>query len=355
MAGSKVRKAVRRAALALAFMVCVTAFVVSAGYTLRPDDQGVRTRLEGFYAEPDASLDVVFVGSSAVYTFFSPLRLWKNTGLTSYIYATPNQSVDMIRFAVEECRKTQPDALYVIELRAMLASQEDRAAIAADLRRLSDNMPYSRTRSRLIAALAQPQERLSHEIDLVKYHDRWKETSWEDVRFLHWGKSDPMKGWQFSDGWEPIEVRDWSAVNATIAPDEANERALEELLAYCRQEGVNAVFIATPFSLARKQAKMFNAVGDTVRQAGYEFWNLTKMADEIGLDFAVDYSDFRHVNTLGAVKCTDWLGARLTEKGVLHSAESDSGSWQACWEEYDPKERASAEKIKKLVEDGGER
>ena len=39
-----------------------------------------------------------------------------------------------------------------------------------------------------------------------------------------------MKGWQFITGWEPIEMRDWSAVNAAIEPDADNVRALETLL-----------------------------------------------------------------------------------------------------------------------------
>ena len=353
MAGFNFRGAMRRLSAAVAFLLCTAVFAASAGYSLRPDDQGVRTRLEGFYAEPAGSLDVVFVGSSAVYAFFSPLRLWRETGLTSYLYATPNQSVDMIRYAIEECRKTQPDALYIVELRAMLATREDRAAIATDLRRLSDKMPYSSTRARLIAALAEPETRLSHEIDLIKYHGRWKDVRWSDLRFLRWGKADPMKGWQFITGWEPIEMRDWSAVNAAIEPDADNVRALETLLEYCRAEGVNAVFLATPFSLSRKQEKMLNATEKTVEAAGYEFWNLTKIPDEIGLDFETDYSDFRHVNMLGAVKCTGWLGARLTEKGVVHAAADDGARWQECWAQYEPREQAAIETI--LEQCGGER
>ena len=162
-----------------------------------------------------------------------------------------------------------------------------------------------------------------------------------------------MKGWQFITGWEPIEMRDWSAVNAAIEPDADNVRALETLLEYCRAEGVNAVFLATPFSLSRKQEKMLNATEKTVEAAGYEFWNLTKIPDEIGLDFETDYSDFRHVNMLGAVKCTGWLGARLTEKGVVHAAADDGARWQECWAQYEPREQAAIETI--LEQCGGER
>ena len=114
-------------------------------YTLRPDDEGVRTRLEGFYAEAPGSLDAVFIGSSAVYAYISPPRLYLDTGIRSYLYATPNQSVLSRRSRRHEStyrrwRRTQPDALYVIELRAMLSSAQDREAIAADM---ADDRQYA--------------------------------------------------------------------------------------------------------------------------------------------------------------------------------------------------------------------
>ena len=126
-------------ALALVLLCMLMTFLHMADYTLRPDDEGVRTRLEDFYAQPRDTLDVVFVGSSAVYTFFSPLRMYDRTGLTSALYATPNQSVPMLRYILEEGRRRQPNALYVVELRSMLASHKDNLHIlSADLRRLTD-------------------------------------------------------------------------------------------------------------------------------------------------------------------------------------------------------------------------
>ena len=174
----------KRLAMALVLLFALLLFLHTADYSLRPNDEGVRTRLEGFYAQPRDSLDVVFVGSSAAYAFFSPLRLYGQTGLTSALYATPNQSIPMIRYILEECARTQPGALYVIELRPMLASHEDNLHISADLRRLTDNMPWSLNRAKCIEALAPDSDTLSWHFDLAKYHDRWSEVKPADLR-LH--------------------------------------------------------------------------------------------------------------------------------------------------------------------------
>ena len=50
--------------------------------------------IEGFYDEPEKSLDVVFIGSSHIYCDVDPLYLWKNYGITSYDFSMASQTVD---------------------------------------------------------------------------------------------------------------------------------------------------------------------------------------------------------------------------------------------------------------------
>ena len=318
--------------LALALALGLAIFLRTASYALRPDDEGVRTRLEDFYAQPKDTLDVVFVGSSAAYAFFSPMRLYADTGLTAAMIATPNQTVDMLPAILEEGRRTQPNALYVIELRPMLASSEDNARLAADLRRLTDNMPYSLNRLRCIEALAPEGERLSWHIDLAKYHDRWPEVKLSDLR-LKWGRPDDNRGFAFDSNVEPVLRRDWRSVNATIDPEPENVGALEALLHYIQTRDMDVVFVATPFALSREQAKKYNAVSALLEARGFEFLNMNRRLDDIGLDFGTDYSDFRHVNILGAVKCTDWIAEALAARRTP-AGRQDDAAWRAALAVY---------------------
>ena len=340
----------RRLALALALVCALAGLGWVASYTLRPNDDGSRARLEHFYAQPRDALDVVFVGSSAVYAFFSPMRLYAGTGLTSALYATPNQTVDMLRFILEECRRTQPDALYVVELRPMLASHEDNARIATDLRRLTDNMPYSLNRFRCIEALAPEEERLSWHADLIKYHGRWSEMSLDDLR-AGWGRFDADGGFVLESRVEPIEYRDWRAVNAAIPVEDENEAALRALLEGLRKRPLNVLFIATPFALSRAQQKKYNAVSGILQEYGYEFLNLNDRVQEIGLDFDRDYSDFRHVNILGAVKCTDYMGTLLADS-KRPSGGRDRAAWDAALEGYMAREAAAIDEAKEAARHG---
>lgn len=339
-----------RKPLALTFVLLfvLLLFLHTADYTLRPDDEGVRTRLEGFYGEPGNTLDVVFVGSSAAYAFFSPLRLYGLTGLTSALYATPNQSVPMLRYILEECRRTQPDALYVVELRPMLASHEDNLRISADLRRLTDNIPWSMNRAACIEALAPDSDTRSWHFELLKYHDRWAEVKLSDFR-IKWGKPDLKKGFAVDTGVEPVLGSDWRSVNALISPEPENETALRDLLEYIRDRKLNVLFVATPFSLSREQAKKYNAVGQLLREYGYDFLDMNRFSDRLSLDFETDFSDFRHVNILGAMKCTDCIGEILKER-IRPCGRADQAEWDAALSAYRLEESAAVTALKERLQ-----
>ncbi|MDO4493868.1 MAG: hypothetical protein Q4C53_08300 [Clostridia bacterium] len=341
MRGSeRMRRNVFRLGCVLLFLAMTVLFCISATYTLRPNHENTRVRMENFYAAPKDSLDVVIVGSSAAYAFFSPLRLYGQTGLTSAVYATPNLSVPAIRICIEECRKTQPDATYVIELRAVLSDDEARGNTETDFRRLTDMMPLSHLREEAIRSYVPEEDRMQVRFDLMKYHGRWKEATLSDLR-LTWGKTDPMRGWIFDTGVFPLtEYTDCSAVNARISPDPQSETELRELLAWCKVTGVDARFVVTPFACARSQAKIYNSVADIVKEYGFPWLNLLRESKHIGLDPLTDFSDTRHVNQMGAVKCTDRLAAWLKDDAAAKE-HRDKAAWDKDLAAYEEREAAA--------------
>ena len=317
-------------------------FVRSATYTLRPDEERTRRRLENFYAEPKDSLDAVFIGSSAVYASVSPLRLYRQTGITSAVYATPNQSLSMIPYVLKECRKTQPRALYVIELRAALASEEDRRTIAADIRRQTDNMPWSLLRGRMILELVPPSEQLLHAADLLRYHGRWKEVRPEDLRFT-WGRADAMKGWTFISRIEPLSMAEEWKSNARLSLPAESEQELRLLAEYCLTEKVQVIFFAAPFPLSRKQAKQYNEISGILEEYGFPFINMNRKIRELGLDWQTDFYDYRHTNMSGAARCTDFIGEQLLGQLTPSGFRQE---WDVLLPSYNSREEACLREIR---------
>ena len=63
--------------------------LLTATYVLRPLDRDFfRTKLTGFYAEEDESLDIVGLGSSALYRYVNAPLLWGTAGI--YLFYAGN-------------------------------------------------------------------------------------------------------------------------------------------------------------------------------------------------------------------------------------------------------------------------
>ena len=51
------------------------------------------TNANGFYSEPEQSLDVLMFGSSYCFFGVSPLKMWEEYGFASYVRGSANQSI----------------------------------------------------------------------------------------------------------------------------------------------------------------------------------------------------------------------------------------------------------------------
>ena len=117
------------------FFLSAVIFLVILSFLLAPLQQlFVRKSLEGvwdmtnkvggFYNEPEQEFDVMFFGSSHAYASVSPLRLWGNTGVKSYVFATQQQPVWATYAYLKEALKTQTPSLVVVECQMALSDED---------------------------------------------------------------------------------------------------------------------------------------------------------------------------------------------------------------------------------------
>ena len=63
-------------------------------------------------------VDMVYVGGSAAFVYWQPLKAWNECGYTSYNYATNSIPAESIKAYIEEARKLQNPELFVVGIRA---------------------------------------------------------------------------------------------------------------------------------------------------------------------------------------------------------------------------------------------
>ena len=131
--------------VAFCLILAVLALLVQ-GKAFKISDVRSYQTFKGYYDEKTDSLDVVYIGQSNVYPFWSAPLAWEDYGITSFPLAIGAMPARSVKYMVEEGIKTQPNALYLINLNTFT----DIYFEVSHLHNVTDYMRFSGTKARLI-------------------------------------------------------------------------------------------------------------------------------------------------------------------------------------------------------------
>ncbi len=329
-------------------------------YMIRPGGD-TKNRFMGFYAEPKNSLDIVMIGSSPTYSSIVMPELYGEYGIKAYPLASNVQRPAAGRFLVKEARKTQSPSLYMFEMRMYTGDEESLTLNMGYTREVTDNMKYSFNRIAAINELVHSEvysedcKRYTYYFDIFKYHENWISLiNLSQIKSFTYTVPDPYKGYKITDKVGPIETPEAPGDVSAGTLDPYQEKALKDLLDELDSTGARALFYLAPFELKEGDAEKFEYIKETVEARGYDYLDMNRYYDEIGIDFARDFSDYGiHTNAIGAKKCTEFMGEYLKSHYDIpdHRQDTDQdGSWQRSYEnwqeEYDQAVITIDERIK---------
>lgn len=326
-----------RAAAFVVLTLSVLAFVGRAISSLAVNDH-MFWRLSGFYLEKKESLDAVIVGPSATYAYWEPTTAWEEYGIAVYPYSTAQQPLASTRFIIEECRKTQPDALFVININLFLME----GITSAQIHFLSDIMPPSLNRHRMIQYMAEkgeydsPYQLLEFYQPVFAMHSRWKRAHLPSKHVSGFGCKGASLDPQFIKGSEDVTgLFGENEERLPITEDAVYE--LDLLFDYIEENDVNACFFYSPAVVSNDVIPYMNTLIDYIRDAGYTLYDGAANFEETGLYPPTDYMDRSHTNIHGAIKFTRWLGGKLVEDYGFEDKRGhpDYASWDESVEHYD--------------------
>ncbi|MCM1153963.1 MAG: SGNH/GDSL hydrolase family protein [Roseburia sp.] len=320
-------------------------FIVLFGLVLIPVSYIVRTngdvkdRFSGFYAEKEDTIDIVMIGSSPVFPYYSAPKLWGETGIAAYPLSSNVQRPLAMKYLVKEAEKTQSPSLYIFEMRMYTMKDEDLRENMAYTRGVTDNLRYSANRGETIRALVpEPEERLSYYIDLFKYHTNWKmfalPSEWGHWRYR---KESDLKGFFIKNEVGPISMPEAGGAQGELAVPAEQEECLRDLLAFLQENKLQALFIVSPYGESMEDQQMYNYMGNIIEEAGYRFLNMNNYYEETGIVFEEDFADYgSHTNVVGAKKCTAFLEDYLLANYSFEDkrGNDDYASWDAAYEKW---------------------
>lgn len=81
-------------------MLILTIILILLSMLFEPKNNSVKAGMHnrsasGILAEPENTIDMIVVGNSEAYTSIIPMELWNDYGYTSYVCASPEQSLPL--------------------------------------------------------------------------------------------------------------------------------------------------------------------------------------------------------------------------------------------------------------------
>ncbi|MGN0348851.1 MAG: hypothetical protein ACI4DR_04880, partial [Roseburia sp.] len=278
-------------------------------------------KVRGFYEEPRDSLDVIFMGSSIAFCGFNPMEMWKNYGITSYVFANGAQTIQLSYYYLQEALKRQKPEVVVLDC-ANLPTVVEYAKVDSVLVWNLQTMPLSFEKLKLINSYVEPESRFNALFLISNYHTRWKELREIDYRIASekTGRN-VSKGGSYTfyqgggDAWvkitgRDIDSRDYHKRDGKVM-EEITKEWLVKYIQYAKEHGVDVILTKNP-QIGEWSQDYTDSIEAVAKEYGVEFWNYADPAS-ISMDLNECFCDVSHMNYWGNVLYSNEIGMRLSE------------------------------------------
>jgi hypothetical protein len=303
------------------FLIIAAVLVLAATAVLKPkrlENPYDNTRKErGFYMEERDSLDLIFVGSSELFSTVNPSVLEKEQGYRSYVFAGNEQPFSISYYYIMEALKYQKPQAIVLEVSYCNWGKQPREAV---VRLNFDDMRWGKAKILGIMNNVPRQEWEYYFLEISKYHSRWDSLTQEDWKWWEsYYSRNPAGGWSAFDGGEESgEDYGEQIPQERKVLDPAAMAWLEKIVELCEENGVQLILFKTPNGGKIIDQNVEEGSEDAFRYIdGVAYYNeLGRIAGEKGIPF-LDMNRLmtgRHHNDAeNAEKATRALGEWLAE------------------------------------------
>lgn len=317
-----------------AFLLVLVLVLFTLQRVLMPKyvSEAVDGRLVAEYYDSAQNHDVVFVGDCEVYENISPVKLWQDYGISSYVRGSPQQLIWHSYYLMEETLRYETPKAFVFNVLSMKYGEPQNEAYN---RLALDGMKWSGSKAGSItASMTEEEDFLSYVFPLLRFHSRWSELKAEDFEYAF--KETPqlsINGYLMRIDVDGIdELRKGQELSDYTIADICWEY-LDKMRILCEENGVELILMKAPTNIP--QCYWYDQwdvqVKDYAQKHGLRYYNFLEVTDEIGLDYNTDtYDQGFHLNLSGAEKLSTYFGKILVEELELIDHRADA-EYEAVW------------------------
>ncbi len=310
---SPVKKYVR----GVSFFIILLLLLCIANYVTLPRNNTKKSGIYnenawGFYTEPKDSIDVLVIGNSDAYSAFSPLEIWNEFGITSYVSGQGNIMMAESYNAYLEAVKYQKPKLVIIETDSFFPNYDENEI--------------------MINTLA---DTVYNAVPLFKYHDRWKYVTLHDIL------NPPEYKWRSYSKGQYVS----SKIDAYVPSKHKKEIEFDKtdidpfisfyldlLIKEVRNNDAEIMFVRFPCDKSYVPEK-HDIIQKYADEYGIRFIDMDHNPEIAGIDWKKDTRDKgTHLNVYGARKVSKYMGNYMLDNFKLPDRRNDE-ELKKLWDE----------------------
>jgi hypothetical protein len=286
--------------------------------------------IEEYYDEVKEH-DVIFIGDCEVFSNVSPITLWEQYGIPSYIRGSAQQLIWQSYYLLEEALTYEKPKVVVFNVLSMKYNEPQKEAYN---RLTLDGMKLSMTKLRAIKASMMKEEAfITYLFPLLRYHSRWNELSEEDVEYLFEKKTLSHNGFLMRVDTKPVTVVPKGKKLPDYQFGQNSYDYLDRMTRLCKANGIELVLIKSPSVYPYWYEEWDQQMEDYAKENDLTYINFLDHVEEIGIDYNTDtYDGGLHMNLSGAEKFTSYLGKLLQENYQLPNRRNEE-RLEEIWQE----------------------
>ena len=309
-------------------------------------ETSVEGSLSAEYYRDKTPHDVLFVGDCEVFSNISPVTLYNEYGIPSFIRGSAQQLVWHSYYLLEDALQSETPKVVVYNVLALKYGEPQSEAYN---RMTIDGMRWGAAKIGAIrAGMTEGEDFMSYVFPLLRFHARWSELRQED--FTYWfrrGEPVSFNGYLLRTEVRPATETPLPPVLTDAHLPESSMAWLEKIAALCEAHGIELVLFKSP-SIEPYWYPEWDADVQAFADAhGLWYVNTIEENDGIGIDMQTDTCDMgQHLNVYGAEKLSRWLGKELVTRFALADHRGDAvldAAYRTLTERYEAEKQRLTE------------
>jgi hypothetical protein len=294
------------------------------------DDIVEGTLIETYYDE-EKDHDVVFIGDCEVYENFSPITLWEDYGIKSFIRGSAQQLIWQSYYLMEETLKYEKPEVIVFNVLSMKYNEPQNEAYN---RMTLDGMKLSMSKLKSIeASMMEDEKFIDYIFPILRFHSRWNTLESQDFKYFFSKEKIFHNGYYMRVDTKPVESFPRKKPLADYQLGENAYHYLQKMTELAKEHDIELVLIKAPTIYPVWYDEWDQQIEDYAKEHNLMYLNFLELTEEANIDFSKHtYDAGLHLNLQGAENLSKYFGKILVDHYELTDHRSNDATVQV-WEE----------------------